>query len=330
LHADTPRFGHSGDQHPEHRSFGQYSLGLNGQIVDSGWLGFARVDYRNGPRLEGWSGTGGIRYQYTPGTGPMDSAFAMVDAVDHAMAYAKVNKAAPVFVTKARPMVERPYNWTGWYIGGFGGADYGKGHMDFASTSAEPHTAGALVGGTLGYSSQVGSWVWGIEADAGWNNANGSQGCTNPLVNPQPLFLTDCRTDVDWIATLSGRLGLAMGRALYYVKGGAAWASEPFSLVCNQAPGAACLNPAGVPFSTASAGDTRTGWTVALGSEFGLTERWSAKGEVSWMGFGKKNLTMTDGTVVNAGMDLARSALITDLAHSCIAPSPLEDHRLSL
>jgi outer membrane autotransporter protein len=290
-------------------TYGQYSLGVNGQLMNSGWLGFARVDYRNGDRLDGWSGTGGIRYQYTPGSSPLDMAFAMVDVADHAMAYAaKVTKTAPVFVTKAKPMVERPYNWTGWYLGGFGGADYGKGHMDFGSFSADPHTAGALLGGTLGYNSQVGSWVWGIEADAGWTNANGSVGCNNPLAAGQPLFLTDCRDKADWITTLTGRLGLAMGRALYYVKGGGAWVSESYSLVCHQAPGAvpplSCINPAGAPLATASAGDTRSGWTVGYGAEFGLTERWSAKGEVSLIGLGKKSLTATDGTVFNAGMDV--------------------------
>ena len=39
---------------------------MNGQIAGTGWLGYARVDYRNGDRVEGWGGTGGIRYQLTP------------------------------------------------------------------------------------------------------------------------------------------------------------------------------------------------------------------------------------------------------------------------
>ena len=39
-------------------TYGQYSIGLAGQIVNTGWLGFVRVDYRNGDRIEGLSGTG--------------------------------------------------------------------------------------------------------------------------------------------------------------------------------------------------------------------------------------------------------------------------------
>jgi outer membrane autotransporter protein len=298
---------------PNIGTYGQYSLGVSGQVVNTGWLGFARVDYRSGNRLEGWSETGGIRYQYTPGSGPMDMAFAMVDAVDHAMAYAKVTKTAPVFVSKAKPMVERPYDWTGWYVGAFGGADYGYSHMGFVAPTGPfasgPQIAGALLGGTLGYNSQVGSWVWGIEGDAGWTNASGSVACAGPVAIGQPLFNTDCRDKADWIATLAGRLGLAFGRTLYYAKAGAAWANESYSVVCNQPPGNICVNPAGAPLAAISVGDTRTGWTAGFGTEFGLTERWSAKGEVSFIGFGRKNLTAADGTVINAGMNITEGKI---------------------
>ena len=49
-------------------TYGQYSLGLAGQIVNTGWLGFVRVDYRNGDHIDGWTGNAGIRYQFTPET----------------------------------------------------------------------------------------------------------------------------------------------------------------------------------------------------------------------------------------------------------------------
>jgi opacity protein-like surface antigen len=298
-------------------TYGQYSFGINGQLENTGWLGFGRVDYRNGNHIEGWSGTGGIRYQYTPGSSPMDMAFAMVGALDHAMSYAKVTKTAPVFVTKAKPMVERPYVWTGWYVGGFGGADYGKGHMDFptGSASGDPQIDGALFGGTLGYNYQNGAWVYGIEGDWGWTNATGSTPCgnMNGIVPPAPFFNTTCHDDADRIATLTGRIGLASGRVLYYGKFGAAWTHETFSATCNLGPlngnnavtgGLNCTNPAGALMNQISASDTRAGWTVGYGTEFGLTDRWSAKGEIDYIGFGRKNLTMNDGTAVNAGMHI--------------------------
>ena len=47
-------------------TYGQYSLGLAAQVANTGWLGFVRVDYKNGDNIEGWTGNAGIRYQFTP------------------------------------------------------------------------------------------------------------------------------------------------------------------------------------------------------------------------------------------------------------------------
>ena len=47
-------------------TYGQYSLGIAGQVVNTGWLGFARVDYSDGDNINGWTGNAGIRYQFTP------------------------------------------------------------------------------------------------------------------------------------------------------------------------------------------------------------------------------------------------------------------------
>jgi hypothetical protein len=57
-------------------TYGQYSAGISGQLVDTGWLGFARFDYRNGDRLAGWDLTGGLRYQFTPQAGTIGRSVA--------------------------------------------------------------------------------------------------------------------------------------------------------------------------------------------------------------------------------------------------------------
>lgn len=49
-------------------TFGQYSLGITGQVANSGWLGYARVDFRKGENIEGVGMNGGLRYQFTPPT----------------------------------------------------------------------------------------------------------------------------------------------------------------------------------------------------------------------------------------------------------------------
>jgi hypothetical protein len=49
-------------------TYGQYSLGVTGQVTNTGWLGYARVDLRKGENIEGVSMNGGLRYQFTPAT----------------------------------------------------------------------------------------------------------------------------------------------------------------------------------------------------------------------------------------------------------------------
>ena len=44
-------------------TYGQFGLGVAGQIANSGWTSFVRGDYQTGSRFQGWDVTGGARYQ---------------------------------------------------------------------------------------------------------------------------------------------------------------------------------------------------------------------------------------------------------------------------
>ena len=298
-------------------TYGTYSLGVAGQIKNTGWLGYLRVDYTNGSNLEGWTGSGGIRYQFTP----------------EAPRPALITK-APV---KAAPApVSFPVNWTGFYVGGVGGGAFG-GHADatfapapqtsntllFSGATFSSRLAGILGGGEIGYNYQMGPWVLGFEGDLAWTNARGSIACGS-LVSGQfgnlpanALFNSTCHDKLDWLATVTGRAGYAWGRALYYVKAGAAWTHEEFSVTCNAgpanfittAPGQSCFNPAGSLFNTISASDNRTGWTAGFGAEFALTNNWSAKAETNYLGFGTRGLTLSDGTFVNSKLNFWESKI---------------------
>jgi opacity protein-like surface antigen len=289
-------------------TYGTYSLGVAGRSKNTGWLGYLRVDYTNGSNLEGWTGSGGIRYQFTP------------EAPRTAM------------ITKAPVKVQAgsvPVNWTGFYIGGFGGAGYGHGDPTFAPAVGNPVTvlpfpgltadnriAGFLGGGAIGYNYQMGAWVWGAEADVAWTNAKGSVACGNLVGGEFPdspinaFFNSTCHDNLDWLATITGRLGYAWGRALYYAKAGAAWTHEEFSVTCNNGPtngnvaSQSCYDPAGNLFNTISGSDTRVGWTVGFGAEFALTDKWSAKAETEYLSFGSRGLTLSDGTIVNTKPNL--------------------------
>jgi opacity protein-like surface antigen len=265
-------------------TYGQYSFGASARVANTGWLGYARVDYRNGDHIEGWSGTGGIRYQFSPDPG-----------------ISKVPVEAPVS--------DRAPNWTGFYIGAFAGADYGNTKMDFPGIGdAGPQVGGALTGGTLGYNYQIGSWVLGVEGDAGWTNARGSVACTSAFSTFGVLSGTDCADRADFLATATARLGYTFGRALYYAKVGGAWTHERFSVTCNNTIGVPCIGPATLLTQTSLAGD-RTGWTVGYGVEFALTRNWSVMAEMNYIDFGNKNMTAADGTVLNAGMRISEGKI---------------------
>jgi opacity protein-like surface antigen len=307
-------------------TYGTYSLGVAGQIKDTGWLGYLRVDYTNGNNIEGWTGSGGIRYQFTP----------------EAPRTALITK-APVKAPVTAAAI--PVNWTGFYLGGVGGGAFG-GHADatfapvpspdttlinpFPGATSSARLAGILGGGEIGYNYQMGPWVLGLEGDFVWTNARSSKACGNLVSGPEGflpiniLFNATCHDDLDWLATVTGRAGYAWGRALYYLKAGAAWTHEEFSVTCNPgpsnipfplnvgvpgvAPGQLCATPGG-SLNTISASDNRVGWTAGFGAEFALTNNWSVKSETNYFGFGTRGLTLSDGTFVNSKLNFWESKI---------------------
>jgi outer membrane autotransporter protein len=283
-------------------TFGQYSLGVSAQLAGTGWLGFARVDYRDGSDLQGWSGTGGIRYQFTPEGAPK-----------HIM---------PI-KTKAPPPVVQAINWTGFYVGVFGGATQGTADWGYGVGEAAPHVGGYLFGGDVGYNYQTGPYVLGVDASIETTNTKGGTGCgTNsveatPTPIPtkfvtSPMFQMTCNAWTNWLATATARAGYAWGRSLWYVKGGGAWTHEQFSATCNNGPNNAidelhfvgCSNPANVFSNGLTAGSDRGGWVVGFGGEFALSANWSAKAETNYISFGDTNVTASDGSLLKVGMHL--------------------------
>ena len=146
-------------------TFGQYSAGVNLQIPNTGWLGFARADFRDGSDIRGFDVTGGVRYQFSD-----------------------VASVAPELPTrKGPPPVVGGVNWTGFYLGGFGGADagwsrLGFSNVGFAPVTATPNPRGILGGGEAGYNYQLGKLVLGVEGDFADDGLRGSKACA-PLVS---------------------------------------------------------------------------------------------------------------------------------------------------
>jgi outer membrane immunogenic protein len=174
------------------------------------------------------------------------------------------------------------YNWSGFYIGGHVGGLWGdKDWTDltfgvpFAEGSQD--VSGFLAGGQIGFNWQAGNWVFGLEADASWTNADGDHAC---------VFTVGftCQTEINWFGTATGRIGYAFNNVLLYAKGGFAWMNEDYSQI---------LTGTGVVFGLAE-DETRTGWTVGAGIEYGFTPNWSLKLEYNYMDFGNDSFNLVD------------------------------------
>src|SRR5690606_23908277 len=119
------------------------------------------------------------------------------------------------------------FTWTGIYVGGHAGLLTGntQGRPDFGCGgmcdpleilfSTDYDMNGGLFGGQIGYNYQMGWAVIGIEASDAGSNAQGD--------GPTGLPIITSHRELDWLATVTGRVGYAMGKSLVYVKGGVAW-----------------------------------------------------------------------------------------------------------
>ena len=278
-------------------TYGQYSLGLAAQVVNTGWLGFVRVDYRNGNNIDGYTGNAGLRYQFSP------------EAIAAVM---------PTKAFKAPRAMIGPTNWTGFYVGGFAGAAAGRTDIGFVGDGGiKPWVAGGIGGLTVGYNHQYSNnWVLGVEGDIGAANVKGGRtagSATGLSVGGAPLgfspaFFT-AQDKTNWMGTATAKLGYSWSRTLFYAKGGAAFEDSSTTVACSfgptainglvgaPAPQKACVNQAGVVtagFSTPTY--TRVGWTIGFGTEFDLGKNWSAKAEYDYLSFDRHTARATDGT----------------------------------
>lgn len=274
-------------------TYGQYSLGIAGQVVNTGWLGFVRVDYRNGSNIDGWTGNAGIRYQFSPET-----------------VVAAIMPTKAIRMVKARPVAITETNWTGFYVGGFFGGSAGRTDVRFGdpvTDSTRPWVSGIFGGGQLGYNYQFSkNWVFGVEGDIGAANIQGSRTVGTKAFGvgmTSAYFVAEDKTN--WVASATARLGYAWGRTLWYVKGGAAFEDGRTTSTCYNPQGVAigsvCNNGAGA-FVASGTGfgvsSTRVGWTIGYGAEFDLGKNWSAKAEYDYLSFGRDRALASDGTTI--------------------------------
>ena len=151
-----------------------------------------------------------------------------------------------------------------------------------------PNHGGFAGGGQLGYNYQAGNFVFGVEGDFS-GIANKASVTFTPPLRGIPISAT---SDLDWMATVRGRVGVAFGQALIYGTGGVAFAS--FS----DAWGFTFLG--GNAFAK---DETRTGWVAGGGFEYMFLPKWSAKIEYLFIDTDDTDATLFGTTVSGRARD---------------------------
>jgi outer membrane immunogenic protein len=186
------------------------------------------------------------------------------------------------------------YDWTGFYVGAEGGGSWGSSrHVDAATGLADNTTFGVnggFAGMTVGYNMQASNWVFGVEGDISGISANGNAIDNGPGGNPG---LTSY-TKQEWLGTIRGRVGYAIDSTLLYAAGGYAVAGTKSS-----------VQPTGSSLVLDTQDDTRNGWTVGAGIEYGFLPQWSLKAEYLYVKLEDKPFTtITLGPAFNRTVTL--------------------------
>jgi outer membrane immunogenic protein len=169
-------------------------------------------------------------------------------------------------------------NWSGFYIGGHAGYGWGDSDYDFfagnayapAGSSFSHNMDGFMGGGHLGFNWQMGAFVAGLEGSFTWSDLR-----RDNITNPLGFVATDVYgTRINWVSTITPRIGFAMNNWLLYVKGGVAFGDIETSIGTV------------APVTANTRSDTRVGWTVGAGTEYAFTPNWIIGVEGNYYDFG--------------------------------------------
>jgi outer membrane immunogenic protein len=194
---------------------------------------------------------------------------------------------APLY--KAPPPVV-VFNWTGCYIGGQVGAQWGSwtADVDYPGVVASrdfDHKANFIGGGQIGCNYQpIGTnFVFGVEGDIVGANDKFS-GEVFRGANGIDHF--DAAGKIGTQGSLRLRVGAAWDRFLLYVAGGATWAklTADHSVVRD-----------GVGAATFETSPNRTGWNIGVGGEYAFVNNWTIGVEYRYTDYGSFDYSIPAG-----------------------------------
>jgi len=166
-----------------------------------------------------------------------------------------------------------PYvSWTGFYIGGHVGGAWSEvdwSNVTFTGERFNNTDSGFIGGGQIGYNQQIGNLVVGVEATLSGADLNRD---FHSILFPSVRFSADINT----IATVTGRFGVASNQWLLYGKAGWAGAQVEFS----------GRSSAPLPVDSFSFDNWRNGWTLGAGLEYKIARNISLGVEYSFIELG--------------------------------------------
>jgi outer membrane immunogenic protein len=165
-------------------------------------------------------------------------------------------------------------------------------------------------GGQAGYNWVNGHVLYGLEADIDGTGLRAKSATTlsRRFLPGTQTVTANFSVNVNWIATVRGRLGYVADRSLYYVTGGFAAAGTQLNTAY------AIVDPAPPLFPptplTASDSHVIGGWTAGIGGEWMFDRKWSGALEYRHTGFGAHgyNIGFTDASLV--GFSAAGNAAV--------------------
>lgn len=193
---------------------------------------------------------------------------------------AAVTFAADLDLPPPPPPVEqlRPstYDWSGAYLGAWAGLACLDGRGNLTENTIPPNVfsnggCGIKGGGLAGYNIQMDEIVFGAEVDLG---------TTGDIVR-NTLPGADFRFNINYLATLRGRLGWALDDTLLYVTAGGAYAQGELNGIV-----------AAVPSHLKA---DQFGWTVGAGMEHAFTDDFRLRMEYMFTQFPTTKYTQCGG-----------------------------------
>jgi outer membrane immunogenic protein len=195
-----------------------------------------------------------------------------------ALSFAGAAQAADLVLPDIPDPAGYGYDWTGFHAG----VVAGYGFADANSVWGQIDPKGPIAGVEVGYDQDFTNFVLGGEADLQWTGMHG-------VITPGQTITGN----VDYYATLRGRVGLPVDKFMPYLTAGAAYAH--------------------LTETTTSLGGVTTsqqnvlGWTAGAGVAYALTDAVLLKAEYQYADYG--NVTYFAGTPVAETIHSSMSAI---------------------